>query len=82
MNSSLILKNIRKSPTFELIKKQPSFLRGVVSVLGIRANIEEKYNISQTDQEADSKAVHADWKAVGADLKKSISIYESTQSTK
>ena len=55
---------------------EPSFLEGVSSVLDISGELHKTYNASQTGSEADRKALQNDWRAVGDDLKASISKYE------
>jgi hypothetical protein len=55
---------------------EPSFLEGVSSVLDIHGELHKTYNTSKTANEADKKALQNDWRAVGDDLKVSISKYE------
>ena len=63
-----ILRNIRKSYTFRLRKKPPTFIEGVADILDLGGEIVEKYNTDMTDNEADSHSLSADWKAVGKDM--------------
>lgn len=52
---------------------QPSFLRGMASVLDLGAVLERfGYNSSRSPDEADARALRADWKAVGDDLRWSV----------
>lgn len=51
----------------DFLFSQPSFLSGLASVLDIGGTFTE-YNISQTPVEADSRAIKADWQAIGQDL--------------
>lgn len=54
---------------------EPSFFEGMSRVLDLGATLQD-YNISETEQEADIKALKNDWSAVGEDLKFSIKNYE------
>lgn len=54
---------------------EPSFLEGMSRMLDLGATLQD-YNISETEQEADTKALRSDWRAVGEDLKFSIKNYE------
>jgi len=63
------------SPTFQLLEVEPSFLRGVSSLFDY-SGVLSKYNMSETDDMADSNAIRSDWEAVGCDLVKAISEYE------
>lgn len=45
----------------------PSFIDGLASVLDIGGTLSE-YNNSKSPEEADARALHADWTAVGEDL--------------
>lgn len=63
--------NIYNSPTFGLIKNRPSFIEGFSSILNFK-DIIEHYNASETEQEADLKAVTSDWEAVGIDMRNVI----------
>ncbi len=53
----------------------PSFIEGVASVVDLGATL-QKYNTSDTDNEADSEALKNDWSAIGDDLRFSIKKYE------
>ncbi|MEK7538347.1 MAG: hypothetical protein AAB552_00755 [Patescibacteria group bacterium] len=54
---------------------RPSFVEGVSRVMDLGATLQE-YNISETEQEADIKALKNDWQVVGGDLNFSIKTYE------
>lgn len=54
---------------------EPSFFEGMSRVLDLGATLQD-YNISETEQEADIRALKSDWRAVGEDLKFSIKNYE------
>ncbi len=55
---------------------EPSFLEGISSVLDIHGELHKTYNTSKTGHEADKNSLQNDWRAVGDDLKSSISKYE------
>ncbi|MEO8637564.1 MAG: hypothetical protein ABI430_01535 [Candidatus Taylorbacteria bacterium] len=63
---------------------EPSFFEGVASVVDLGAVIHKDYNFSETGVEADHKALQNDWRAVGDDIRNSISKYEQhlAESTK
>jgi hypothetical protein len=65
----------KKSPTFRLFKREPSVLEGISRILDVGSN-SQKYNNSNTENEADSRALKSDWQAVGNDLRSSIKQYE------
>lgn len=51
---------------------RPSFLEGVARVFD-KGGMLNKYNSSQTQAEADYKAIASDWNTLGKDLRKAIS---------
>lgn len=51
---------------------RPSFLSGLARTLDL-FGLYDDYNISQTNEEADAKAIYSDWKAVGTDLQNVLS---------
>ena len=55
----------------------PSFSRGMASVLDLGATL-TRYNISDSPEEADAKAIASDWGMVGQDIRFAISAYEKT----
>lgn len=59
------------SDTFRLMKKAPSCIEGMISIVDFR-DIIDKYNTDETEKEADIKSSYSDWKAVGEDFKKSL----------
>lgn len=65
------LNRIINTPTFRLIRKEPSFSEGIISLVSFYDNV-NKYNTDNTGEEADSKSLYSDWKSVGDDLKKSL----------
>ncbi len=73
--------NVYTSPTFNLIKNKPSFFGGVSSLLDFEG-MNDKYNSSSTEMEADSRALSSDWRAVGEDIRKTINIYNSNEQKK
>lgn len=60
---------------------EPSFIEGMARTLDI-GNTLKKYNDSATEAEADVEALKNDWRAVGDDLRASISVYEQQQFAK
>lgn len=61
--------------TYQLFAN-PSFIEGMASVLDLGATLHSLYNTSDTDHEADTKALFNDWCLVGNDMRISISKYE------
>ncbi len=55
---------------------QPSFASGASRVLDLWGTLDD-YNISETTQEADEKAIAADWLIVGQDISDAIEQGES-----
>ena len=55
---------------------EPSFVEGVGSVLDLGATLHKEYNSSETEYEADRKAIQNDWRAVGGDIVFSILNHE------
>ena len=55
---------------------QPSFASGVARVFDLFGQFDE-YNRSETPEEADAKAIAADWLVVGQDIADSIEQNES-----
>jgi len=49
----------------------PSFLEGIARILDVGGTLQE-YNRSPSGDEADCKAIAADWLAIGEDLQASI----------
>ncbi|MGO9410975.1 MAG: hypothetical protein ACLQCB_09510 [Spirochaetia bacterium] len=47
---------------------RPSFLNGMAKAIDVTASMDD-YNISPTPEEADARALHADWQEIGRDLK-------------
>lgn len=48
---------------------RPSFLEGMARILDLGNTLSE-YNESLTPEEADTRALRADWKAVGSDIQR------------
>jgi hypothetical protein len=57
----------RKNYRTDLLFPKTGFLVGMGSVIGIGGNYFE-FNYSQTDEEADSKAIESDWAMIGQDI--------------
>ena len=60
--------NIYNSPTFRLIRNRSSFLEGFSGLINFK-DVIEYYNASDTEQEADTKAITSDWDAIGVDMR-------------
>lgn len=57
---------------------EPSFAEGMARNLDI-GNTLQAYNASATEQEADIEALKDDWRAVGNDIRGSMTAYEQEQ---
>ena len=66
--------NSISSHTLDLLKKRPSFIDGIFSILDL-SKIQSRYNMSKTEAEADSRAIASDWKAIGEDMRAVIKEY-------
>jgi hypothetical protein len=53
----------------------PTFSSGMSGVLDMGATL-NGYNINQTPEEADRKALLSDWRMVGTDIRSALSSYE------
>ena len=51
---------------------EPSLVEGLASVLDVGGLLHKDYNTSESEQEADRKALQNDWRAVGDDIRVSI----------
>jgi len=67
-----------KPVTSDFLFSAPSALSGVARFLDF-AGAFDAYNISETVEEADAKAIYADWVAVGNDLRSSMSQLEAEE---
>ena len=65
----------RKSPTFRLFKREPSFSDGIATLIDMSPNL-TRYNQDDTENEADINSLRADWYAIGHDMLKTIEDYE------
>ena len=54
---------------------RPSFMEGMARVIDLGSTL-QVYNDSQTELEADSKALQNDWQAIGEDILIAQKIYE------
>ena len=50
---------------------QPSFFAGIGRAIDI-GGVFDDYNVSETAQQADARAIGADWQAVGNDLREAM----------
>lgn len=67
-----MLKNVKTDFLFA----QPSFASGVARTLDLWGTLDD-YNFSETNLEADEKAIAADWIIVGQDLSEAMAQSES-----
>lgn len=59
---------------------QPSFLRGMASVLDLGGVLEETgYNYSRSSRQADLRAMQSDWYVIGQDLRNAIGRLEEEE---
>lgn len=77
---SEILRDIRNSHTFRLMKEPSTFLEGVSSVFDVGGKIMDKYNTDDTDENADLNALRSDWRAVGEDMYSALDTYDKQRS--
>ena len=69
---------MKKAYKFGRLFASPSFVEGMARNLDIGNTLQE-YNDHPTENEADIEALRSDWKAVGEDIKSTISRYEQQQ---
>jgi hypothetical protein len=55
----------------EILFVRPSLLNGAARVIDLFADLDD-YNVSGSPQEADARAIYADWLAVASDLEVSM----------
>jgi len=66
----------KKPATSDFLFARPSTLSGVARLFDFAGTF-DAYNTSATTDEADAKALHADWVAVGDDIESSMAKMES-----
>lgn len=76
-----MLSDIKKSPSFQLLKEHPSFMDGFASLLDVNGEIMNKFRTSRTDEKADHDSIYSDWKAVGNDMRVSMDKYAPRTNT-
>ena len=64
----------KESYTYTLFAR-PSFIEGVARIWDFGNGL-NRYNASDSEKEADAKALYADWLMVGEDIKKGMEVYE------
>ncbi len=64
----------KNSASVRLFRKRPSFVDGMASLIERSPNI-HRYNVDDTENEADAKSLSADWYAIGEDLWNAIKDY-------
>jgi hypothetical protein len=57
---------------------RPSFLSGVARLFDF-FGLFTRYNFSRTEEEADAKALYADWRAVGSDLAQALRQFDADE---
>lgn len=60
-----------KNPCTDFLFPKSSIITGIGTVINIWGNY-YTYNTSETEEEADSRAIACDWKMVGEDFKSAI----------
>ncbi|MBI1812729.1 hypothetical protein HY285_03420 [Candidatus Peregrinibacteria bacterium] len=63
------------SPQTSYLYATPTFLQGMAITLDVGATLEQ-YNLSRTPEEADTKAMRADWRATGNDIRFAMKQHE------
>jgi hypothetical protein len=66
--------SVYDSQTFRLLKRRPTFVGGVASLLDISAS-RAKYNYDKSESAADVKSLRADWLAIGQDIQDAMNGY-------
>jgi len=66
---------LRANMPKESLYATPSFLSGVARIFDFWGLL-DRYNTSPSEHEADARALGADWRAVGDDLRAAIREYE------
>lgn len=62
------------TPRDIILFARPSFLSGFARIMDLFP-LRERYNSSPTEEIADRRALHSDWKAVGDDIRDAIAKY-------
>lgn len=57
----------------------PSFIRGAAKVLDLGATNSSIYNESSSEEDADRRAMSADWMVVGDDLRKATNEFKNKE---
>lgn len=65
--------------TFHLFAR-PSALEGAARIFDLGGTL-QVYNEHETGKQADIHAIHRDWKAIGDDIRGSLSQYEQEQAS-
>jgi hypothetical protein len=73
--------DIRKSNFSSYLFAEKSFVSGYGRILDVSGSY-KKYNSSLTAEEADKKSLTNDWRAIGQDIKHSMSSYAKKQGIK
>lgn len=65
----------------EFLFARPSFLEGVARIMDFTGSLNE-YNTSNSGEQADTRALRADWTAVGKDIKKAMNDFDKENKKK
>jgi hypothetical protein len=57
---------------------RPSFITGIARLFDFAGTL-NSYNISPSEQIADARALHQDWKAIGDDMRAALAAYKKEQ---
>ncbi len=76
-----MLNDVKKSPSFQLLREHPSFMDGFASLLKVNGEVMNKFRTSRTDEKADYDSIYSDWKAVGNDMHIAIDKYATKTNT-
>ena len=67
-----------KSAKTDFLYTRPSFVSGIARLFDF-CGLYDSYNERDTDEDADAKAIFADWAVVGADMKTAIEKFTHTK---
>jgi hypothetical protein len=60
----------------DFLYARPTFLEGLARILDLGGTLEE-YNVSSSPSDADTRALQADWLAIGDDLKQAVRLVQA-----
>lgn len=59
----------------DLLFARPSFVTGMARLFDFGGTL-NTYNVSPSEAEADIRAIHSDWKAIGNDMRSALAAYK------